>query len=96
MFNLDGMLAEYIDVKAAAAAAAKREKELKALLLEYAAGRTFFETDSYAVTIKTTTSERLDTATLYKDFPDIKKTYGRPSTSYAILPAVRQQEKQTA
>ena len=92
--NINGIIAEYIAVKAEAATLAKREKALKSALLEAAGSRDFFETDRFAVTVKTSVSFRLDTDALYKDFPDIKETYGKTSVSRSVIPA--EEEKRSA
>lgn len=92
--TINEMISSYLTIKEQAAALAKQEKQLKALLLESAAGRDFFETESYAVTIKTTSSFRLDTEALYKDFPDIKNDYGKVTTSRSVIIAEKQQTEQ--
>ena len=90
--DINTVIADYIRAKQEKAAAEKREKELKALLLSIAGGRESFETDNFTVIVKTSASMRLDTDALYKDFPDIKKEYGRVSTSTSIIAA----EKETS
>lgn len=82
--GINEIIAAYIQEKAAEAAAKKRAAAMKSLLLEYAGGRDNFTTDIYTVVVKTTVSTRLDTAALYKDFPDIKDTYGKTTTSKTV------------
>jgi predicted phage-related endonuclease len=85
--NINDIIREYIRTKEQKAAAEKKEAELKALILEHAAGTDFFATEDFNVIIKKTVSTRLDSKALYKDFPDIKKEYGKDSVSYSIIPA---------
>jgi len=94
--NIDEIIREYIEANNAAKKAAKRAGALKDIILQHAGNDAYFETDVYSVTIKDTVSERLDTASLYRDFPDIKKDYGRQSVSRSVIPAARKQEKKSA
>ena len=82
--NINDIVTEYAAQKAMEAAAKKRAAALKALIMDHAAGGDYFETDDFRVFIKSTTSTRLDSERLYKDFPDIKAEYGKTSTSYTI------------
>jgi len=82
--NINDIITAYMQEKAAEAAAKKRAAAMKSLLLEYAGGRDNFTTDIYTVIVKTSTSCRLDTAALLKDFPDIKSEYGKETTSTTI------------
>lgn len=76
--------------------AREREKALKkeietlsALIKDHAGSADTFVTDDFTVIMKTTISNRLDTKALYKDFPDIKDVYNRPTTSMSIVIAER-------
>ena len=82
--TINEIITNYNAAKDAEREAKKRAEEMKALIIEHAKGAELFTTDVYTVTIKTTTSERLDTKALYKDFPDIKKTYGKTTTSKSV------------
>ena len=86
--GINEIIAAYIQEKEAEAAAKKRAAAMKNLLLEHAGGRDNFTTDIYTVVIKTTASTRLDTENLYKDFPDIKETYGKTTTSTTVTAVV--------
>lgn len=95
--GINEIIAAYIQEKEAEAAAKKRAAAMKSLLLEYAGGRKSFTTDVYTVLVKTSTSCRLDTEKLFKDFPDIKTEYGKTSTSTTIDAVVTADaEKKTA
>lgn len=89
MTNIDIIINNYLKAKEAKRAAEKAEKEAAALIMEYAKNAPQFETDTYSVIIKETPSFRLDTAALYKDFPDIKETYGKTTISRSINAAER-------
>ena len=60
---------------------------MKALIIEHAAGGAAFETEVYTVILKKTTSARLDTAALYRDFPDVKSVYEKRTESVTVVPA---------
>lgn len=92
--DINTIVSEYIRATAAETAAKKRVAELKTALIDYARGAASFDTSDYTVIIKTTTSCRLDTKALYKDFPDIKDVYNRPTTSTSIITAARVAEEQ--
>lgn len=82
--DINTIIAEYLKAKQEEAAAKKRGSALKELILNHAKGADNFTTDVYTVIIKTSSSTRLDTAALYKDFPDIKETYGKVTTSKTV------------
>ena len=84
--NINEVIAAYIAAKEEENAAKQRADALRALILDHAGKDSAFETDDYIVTIKTTVSTVLDTKTLYKDFPDMKEAYGRPSVKTSIVP----------
>ena len=95
--GINEIIAAYIQAKETEAAAKKRAASLKNLLLEYAGGRDNFTTGIYTVIVKTSTSCRLDTEKLVKDFPDIKTVYGKETTSTTITAVVTADaEKKTA
>lgn len=95
--DINTIIAEYISAKEQEAAAKKRAAALKNLILDHAKGADNFSTDVYTVIIKTTTSSRLDTAALYKDFPDIKSVYEKQTTSTTVTAVVTaDQEKKSA
>ena len=74
----------YLQAKQDETSAKKRAAAMKDLILQHAGDADNFTTDLYTVIIKTSTSMRLDTTALYKDFPDIKETYGKTSTSKTV------------
>ena len=82
--SINDIIANYLQAKQAEADAKKRAAAMKELILQHAGNADNFTTDVYTVIIKTTVSTRLDTATLYKDFPDIKETYGKTTTSKSV------------
>lgn len=82
--DINTIIFEYLKAKEEKAAAEKREKAFKALLIDHAKGRDNFTTDIFTVIVKTTMSSRLDTAALYKDFPDIKSVYEKQTTSTTV------------
>lgn len=82
--DINTIIAAYIESKEQEKQAKKRADAMKALIIDYAKSADNFKTDVYTVIIKTTTSTRLDTTALYKDFPDIKNTYGKTTTSQTI------------
>ena len=95
--SINEIITTYIESKNLENAAKKRAESMKALLIEYSKGAELFETDIYTVIIKTTESARLDTAALYKDFPDIKETYGKITTSKSITAVAKESaEKKSA
>lgn len=82
--DINTIITNYLQAKQAETEAKKRAEAMKALILEHAKEADNFTTDVYTVVIKTSSSVRLDTATLYKDFPDIKNTYGKITTSKTV------------
>ena len=82
--NINDIITSYLQAKQAEADAKKRAAAMKELILQHAGDADNFTTDVYTVFVKTTTSSRLDTAALYKDFPDIKDTYGKTTTSKTV------------
>lgn len=82
--DINTIITNYLQAKQAEADAKKRAAALKELILQHAGDNDNFVTDTYTVIIKTTSSTRLDTAALYKDFPDIKETYGKTTTSKTV------------
>ena len=82
--NINDIITSYLQAKQAEADAKKRAAAMKELILQHAGNADNFTTDVYTVIVKTTTSSRLDTAALYKDFPDIKDTYGKTTTSKTV------------
>ena len=74
--DINSIIADYIAAKEQEAAAKKRAAALKSLILDNAKGA------------DTTTSSRLDTAALYRDFPDIKSVYEKQTTSTTVTAVV--------
>lgn len=96
MFTIDEIIRRFNEAKAAEAAAKKEAAAMKDLIVEFAKNRKTFDTDLYNVIINESSTTRLDTAALYKDFPDIKKEYGKESVSVSIAAALKATEKKTA
>lgn len=95
--DINTIIANYLQEKAAEAAAKKRAEAMKTLILDHAKNADNFTTDVYTVVIKTSSSVRLDTAALYRDFPDIKDTYGKTTTSTTVTAVITADaEKKTA
>lgn len=82
--DINSIIAAYMAAKQQESDAKKRAAELKTMIVNHAAGKGTFTTSDYNVIIKTTTSSRLDTESLYRDFPDIKKDYGKTTTSTSV------------
>lgn len=82
--NINTIISKYLAAKQAEADARKQAEALRAVIMDHAKGADHFATDDYTVIIKTTTSMRLDTAALYRDFPDVKTAYGKATTSTTI------------
>lgn len=76
--------------------AKKQAEKLKALILNHASGADFFETEDYNVMIQDRISTRIDTETLYKDFPDLKDVYGKQTVSKIITAKPKQTAQKTA
>ena len=93
--NINEIIAAYNAAHAEKTRLEKIEKEMKALILDHAGDNDHFSTDVYTVFIKTTMSDGLDTKALYKDFPDIKAEYGRPSEKIDIVPPGTPEAMQT-
>ena len=86
-----------LDAVSSALAPLKKEYDaLRKQVLAYAGDRDYFETDDNAVFIKNTPSTRLDTAALYKDFPDIKDVYNKTTFSRSVDIRAKQAEVKTA
>ena len=92
--SINEIISAYIEAKEAESKAKKTAASLKALILDHAGGNDAIETDKYIVAIKKTVSTVLDTKALYKDFPDIKNDYGRPSEKTDVIPTARPQTLQ--
>ena len=73
--SLDEKIELYLDSKEKAKHFKSLEDSLKDLILEGSKGKETVETENHIMIIKKTVSIRLDTKTLAKDFPDIKKNY---------------------
>ena len=82
--NINKMIKEYKTITDNMSAEKKTADMLKKQIMEYAKNNDCFMTDEYTVIIKTTESTRLDTTALYKDFPDIKETYGKTTVSKSL------------
>lgn len=82
--SINEIVAAYMEAKETEKIVSARVKELSALILDAADGRSVFDTDDYTVTVAVTESLRLDTGSLYKDFPDIKRTYGKTTVSRSV------------
>ena len=87
--DINSIISELIIATEEEKAAAARIKAYKAMILDYAKDRDFFDTADYNVLIKSTESFRLDTKSLYTDFPDIKETYGKTVVSRSVVPVVK-------
>lgn len=94
--NINTIIAEYNKAKEQERTAKKAAEQLKQLILNYASGSGYFETETYIVMIEKRKSTRIDTETLYKDFPDFKDTYGKTTFSDIITAKEKQQEKKSA
>ena len=82
--NINDVITSYLQAKQAETDAKMRAPAMKELILQHAGDADNFTPDVYTVLVKTPTSSRLDTAALYKDFPDIKDTYGKTTTSKTV------------
>ena len=65
--------------------AKKKAEAAKKFILSFMGDNENIVTDAYTVTLKKTSSFRLDTEALYKDFPDIKETYGKTTVSKSLI-----------
>ena len=82
--TINETISSYLAAKAAETVARKQADAMKKLILDHAGSADHFTTDAFTVVIKTTISSRLDTAALYKDFPDVKSVYGRETVSRSV------------
>ena len=87
--NKNEIIAAYVAATEAEKRAKKQAEEMKNLIIEFMGSAATIETDLYSVIIKETETTRLDTKALYKDFPDIKKDYGKTSVSRSVTVAAR-------
>ena len=92
--NKNEIIAAYITAVDAEKAAKKQADVMKALLLDAMAGAATLETDLFSVIVKETESVRLDTKSLYHDFPDIKKDYGKTTVSRSVTVVARSAAEQ--
>lgn len=82
--TINEIISAYLTAKEAEREAKKQADALKDLIMSAMGNNPLFETDLYTVFAKQTESIRLDTKALYKDFPDIKKDYGKTVTSVSL------------
>lgn len=82
--DINTIITMYLKAKEQESIAKKQAETAKKIILDYAKNNDHFVTDVYTVIVKTSDSIRLDTKTLYNDFPDIKETYGKVTTSQTI------------
>ena len=95
--SINEIITSYLDAKQAETDAKKRAAAMKELILQHAGDADNFTTTVYTVIIKASTSLRLDTTALYKDFPDIKSVYEKQTTSTTVTAVVTaDQEKKSA
>ena len=94
--SINEIVSEYMEAKAARIAAERREKAALACILDAAGNKTAFDTDDYSIIINYSESCRLDTKALYKDFPDIKETYGKKTVSKSVAVARKEPETPAA
>ena len=78
------IIAAYLAAKDAETAAKKQADTMKKLILDFMGSEQILETDLYHVFIEEKKSLRIDTDSLYKDFPDIKNDYGKISVSRSV------------
>lgn len=78
-------IATYIEEKEKEATAKKRKEAMRAIIIEYMGNNDIITTDEYTAILKKTTSNRLNTKALYKDFPDVKDVYSKPTTSTELI-----------
>ena len=79
--------------KAIESEAKKKAEAAKKFILSFMGDNENIVTDAYMVTLKKTASFRLDTESLYKDFPDIKETYGKTTVSKSLIIQATENEK---
>ena len=82
--TINEIISAYLTAKEAEREAKKQADALKDLIMSAMGNNPLFESDLYTVFAKQTESTRLDTKALYKDFPDIKKDYGKTVTSVSL------------
>lgn len=82
--SINEIISAYVSACEEEKRAKKRAEEMKKLILSTMGNNPLFETDIYSVIMNKTVSSRIDTEALYKDFPDIKKDYGKPSISVSL------------
>ena len=78
----------YTEQNAIASAAKKAAEQAKKFILSAMGNESELKTDSFIVYLKKTSSTRLDTESLYRDFPDIKETYGKVTTSKTVAAVI--------
>lgn len=81
--TLNIVIASYIDAKEAESKA-KKEKERLSNLLKEELKKGSIETEMFYCNLEKTETTILDTQKLYKDFPDMKTVYGKPSVKESI------------
>ena len=84
MENLNGIIKNYLEACAQESDAKKRKESAKQIIIDAIGNNDGITTDLFAVIVKKTSSVKLDTKTLYKDFPDIKNVYGKESVSVSL------------
>lgn len=94
--SIDCIVSRLFELEKELAPMKKEYDALRKQVLEYMDGRDIFETAGHVVTVKTTTSTRLDTTALYKDFPDIKEVYNRPTVSRSVSVHEKQADAKSA
>lgn len=82
--TINEIISAYLSAKEAEREAKKQADAMKDLIMSAMENNPLLETDLYTVFAKLTESTRLDTKALYKDFPDIKKDYGKTVTSVSL------------
>lgn len=94
--EINNIIRAYMETVENRKALEKQEENLKKMIYDFIGENTFAETDCYFLTVKETATTRLDTKTLYKDFPDMKEVYGKTSVSKTLVATEKQREKKTA
>lgn len=94
-YTIETAIAALIMARETKKAAEKQEKSAAEFIKAYAGGRDTFQTENYSVVMDRRTRCGLDTAALYRDFPDIKNEYGTVS-EYVVITAARKAEELTA
>lgn len=93
MTNINSIVSEFARLTEEEKQLKRRIDELKSIIFDQSGKSNSFETDDYTIIIKQTESTRLDTKSLYADFPDIKSAYGKTSISKSIVVAKRDDTK---